>query len=93
MIASDLSYSICEEHEHLIKYIEFRDKIYKRLKSCPQDSPEHNGMEYNLKTYYGYLKQRIRTAKREFYVHEFTKYKNDTRKTWDTLKDIIHSKF
>ena len=68
----------------LIKSIEFCDKLYKRLKSCPQDSPEHNRMEYNLKTYNGYLKQSIRTAKREYYVHEFTKYKNDIRKTWDT---------
>ena len=76
----------------LIKSIEFRDKLYKRLKSWPQDSPEHNRMEYNLKTYNGYLKQCIRTAKREYYVHEFTKYKNDIRKTWDTLKDIINTK-
>ena len=76
----------------LIKSIEFRDKLYKRLKSCPQDSSEHNRMEYNLKTYNGYLKQCIRTAKREYYVHEFTKYKNDTRKTWDILKDIINTK-
>ena len=76
----------------LIKSIEFRDKLYKRLKSCPQDSPEHKRMEYNSKTYNGYLKQCIRTAKREYYVHEFTKYKNDIRKTWDTLKDIINTK-
>ena len=76
----------------LIKSNEFRDKLYKRLKSCPQDSPEHNRMEYNLKTYNGYLKQCIRTAKRKYYVHEFTKYKNDIRKTWDTLKDIINTK-
>ena len=34
-------------------------------------------METNLKTYNGYLKQCIRPAKREHYVHEFTKYKND----------------
>ena len=76
----------------LIKSIEFRDKLHKRLKSCPQDSPEHNRMEYNLKSYNGYLKQCIRTAKREYYVHEFTKYKNDVRNTWDTLKDIINIK-
>ena len=76
----------------LIKSIEFRDKLYKRLKSCPQDSPEQNRMEYNLKTNNGYLNQCIRTAKREYYVHEFTKYKNDIRKTWDTLKDIMNTK-
>ena len=76
----------------LIKSIEFRDKLYKRLKACPQDNPEHNRMEANLKTYNGYLKQCIRFAKREHYVHEFTKYKNDIRKTWDTLKNIINAK-
>ena len=76
----------------LIKSIEFRDKLYKRLKTCPQDNPEHNRMENNLKTYNGYLKQCIRFAKRQHYVHEFTKYKNDIRKTWDTLKDIMNTK-
>ena len=63
----------------LIKSIGFRDKLYKRLKSCP-------------KTYNGYRKKCLRTAKIEYYVHEFTKYKNDIRKTWDTLKDILNSK-
>ena len=76
----------------LIKSIELRDKLYKRFKSCPQDNPEHNRMETNLKTYNGYFKQCIRFAKREYYVHEFTKYKIDIRKTWDTLKDIINTK-
>ena len=37
----------------LIKSIEFHDKLYKRLKSCPQDSAEHNRMEYNLKIIIG----------------------------------------
>ena len=76
----------------LIKSTEFRDKLYKRLKACLQDNPEHNRMETNLKTYNGYLKQCIRFAKREHYVHEFTKYRNDIRKTWDTLKNIINTK-
>ena len=39
--------------------------------------------------YQGYLNQCIRTAKKECYVNEFTKYKSDIRKTWDTLKGII----
>ena len=76
----------------LIKSIKFRDKLYERLKSCPRDNPEHNRIEYNLKADNGYLNQCIRTAKREYCVLECTKYKNDIRKTWDTLKDIINSK-
>ena len=70
----------------LIKSIEFRDKLYKRLKSCPQDSPEHNRMEYNLKTYNGYLKQCIRTAKREYYVYEFTSVRVNAKFTRTALK-------
>ena len=29
-------------------------------------------------------------GKKEFYHNEFNKYKNDIRKTWDTLKEIIN---
>ena len=39
--------------------------------------------------YQGYLNQCIRAAKKEYYVNAFTKYTNDIRKTWDTLKGII----
>ena len=35
---------------------------------------------------------RVNQIHREHYVYEFTKYKNDIRKTWDTLKDIINTK-
>ena len=73
----------------ILKSIEFRDNLYKRLKLCPIESPEYETHKYNLKMYQGYLNQCIRTAKKEYYVNEFTKYKNDIRKTWDTLKGII----
>ena len=73
----------------LIKSVEFRNKLYKRLKACPQDNPEHDRMKTNLKTYNGYPKQCIRTAKIKHHVHEFTKYKNDKK---NILKDIINIK-
>ena len=73
----------------ILKSIEFRDNLYKRLKLCPIDSPEYETYKHNLKMYQGYLNQCIRTAKKEYYVKEFTKYKNDIRKMWDTLKGII----
>ena len=38
------------------------------------------------------VNQCIRTAKKQFYHNEFSKYKNDVRKTWDTLKEIINKK-
>ena len=31
-------------------------------------------------------------VKKDFYYNEFSKYKNDIRKTWDTLKEVINKK-
>ena len=45
-----------------------------------------------MKIYNGYLSHCIRAAKKEFYRNEFNKHKNDIRKTWDTLKEIINKK-
>ena len=45
-----------------------------------------------MKIYNGYLNHCIRAAKKEFYHNEFNKHKNDIRKTWDTLKEIINKK-
>ena len=58
----------------------------------PHDSPDYSILGHNLKLYNKYLNQCIRTAKQEFYMREFTKYKNDIRKTWDTLKHILNKK-
>ena len=76
----------------ILKSIEFRDKLYKRLKMCSPENSEYELLKYNLKIYNGYLNRCIRTAKKEFYHNEFNKYKNDIRKTWDTLKEIINKK-
>ena len=76
----------------ILKSIEFRDKLYKRLKMCSPESDEYDLLKHNLKVYNGYLNQCIRTVKKEFYHNEFIKYKNDIRKTWDTLKEIINKK-
>ena len=58
----------------ILKWIEFRDKLYKRLKTCSPESDEYDLLKHNLKVYNGYLNQCIRTAKKEFYHNEFTKY-------------------
>ena len=74
----------------IIKSIEFRDNLYKKLKACTTDSPEYELNQCNLKIYNGYLRQCIRAAKKQHYTHEFAKYKNDIRKTWDTRKYIMN---
>ena len=39
----------------IIKSIEFRDNVYKKLKACTTDSPEYELNQCNLKRYNGYL--------------------------------------
>ena len=59
---------------------------------CSSESDEYELLKHNLKIYNSYLNQCIRTAKKYFYYNEFSKYKNDIRKTWDTLKEVINKK-
>ena len=59
---------------------------------CSSENGEYDLLKHNLKIYSNYLNQCIRSAKKEFYHNEFSKYKNDIRKTWDTLKEIINKK-
>ena len=59
---------------------------------CSLQNGEYELSKYNLKIYNGYLNRCIRSAKKEFYHNEFNKYKNDIRKRWDTLKEIINKK-
>ena len=46
-------------------------------------------MVINLHTYNNILKRSIRKAKADYYYSRFEKYKNDTRNTWVTIKEII----
>ena len=63
----------------ILKSIEFRDNLYKRLKLCVVDSLKYEAQKHSLKIYQGYVNHCVRTAKKEYYVNEFTKYKNDIR--------------
>ena len=76
----------------ILKSIEFRDKLYRRLKICSPDNGEYDILIHNLTIYNGYLNHCMRAAKMEFYHNEFNKHKNDIRKTWDTSKEIINKK-
>ena len=72
--------------------MELRDNLYQRLTKLSPDSPDCELVKYNLKIYNRYLNQCIRNAMKDYYAREFTKYKGDIRKTWDTLKDILNKK-
>ena len=56
------------------------------LSKLSMDSPDYELMKYNLKIYNRYHNQCIRNVKKDCYACEFTKYKGDIRKTWDTVR-------
>ena len=51
----------------ILKSIEYRDKLYKRLKMCSSENGEYDLLKHNLKIYNNYFNQCIRSAKKEFY--------------------------
>ena len=73
----------------ILKSIRYRNSLYKKLKSTPYNCEQHMTLKLNLKTYNYILNKTIRTAKKEYYFTEFSKYKHDIRKTWDTIKEVI----
>ena len=74
----------------LIKSITFRDKLYQKLKSTPQSTSLYDQLKINLNTYNKILKKAIREAKQNYYSQCFYRYKQDIKKTWLTIKDIIN---
>ena len=76
----------------ILKSIKYRDKLYKNLKCMSKTSPCYANTKLNLKTYNTILKQTIRHAKYIFYNYQFNKYKNDTKKTWATIKEVINKR-
>jgi hypothetical protein len=76
----------------IINSIKFRDKLYKKFKSCETDKPEYTSLKTNLKTFNKILKKSIRQAKALYYHDKFTKYHNNIKKTWETINSLFSKK-
>ena len=74
----------------LLKSIQFRDKLYKKFHKYKPGTDNRNNLQINLRTFNAILKKSIHMAKSDYYHTQLNKYKKDTRKTWDTLKDILN---
>ena len=70
----------------ILHSIQYRDNLYKKLKLLCPESIQFQREKLNLKEYNNILSRSIRIAKKDYFINEFEKYKNDIRKTWDTLK-------
>jgi len=74
----------------LMSSIRFRDKLYKRMKDSFNNPDIYLTLRSNLSSYNCILKKLIREAKKSYYESCFKKFKDDIRKTWDTIKTIIN---
>ena len=73
----------------LMKSIKFRDKLYKLSKNVSSQHELFLVHKNNLRVYNKILKNLIRDAKLKYYDNEFNKYKNDIKKTWNTIYSVI----
>ena len=68
--------------------IKVRDKLYLEMKKTDINDTAYNLKKQNLQNYNCILKKCIRNAKRIYYFSCFDKFKNDIKKTWQTIKNI-----
>jgi len=63
----------------LIKSINYRDKLFCKLKKTNSENENYETLKVNLKTYNNMLKKAIHDEKRQFYETRFTELKNDLK--------------
>ena len=63
----------------ILRSLQFRDKLYLKLKKTSFNSSQHATLKQNLKTYNTILNKLIMNTKKDFYRNEFAKYKNDVK--------------
>ena len=67
-------------------------RLYVTLEKTDSDSQQYVTCKTNLRTYNTILNRNIRMAKKIFYCSLFEKYKNDIKKTWLNVKEILTKK-
>ena len=74
----------------ILRSIRYKDKLYRQLKMTDPLIPQYNFLKTNL--YSTILKRNIRLAKNMYYTNMFYKSKNDSKKTWKQINDLISSR-
>ena len=75
----------------LIRSIQNRDRLYRRLKETKPNSPFLHEREDKLQRVNKILKQSIRLAKKMFYVSRFESIKDDARKMWENIRMVLNN--
>ncbi len=73
----------------IIKSIQYKDNLYKKLKTTNSNSIQFAIHKTNLDTYNNILKRSIRLAKRNYYQTIFSKFKDGIRGTWKIFNEIL----
>jgi len=73
----------------IIKSINYRDKMYKNLRTATMRNEECTILKQNLKVYNAILKKAIKEAKKSYYDNCFMRVKNDTKRTWSIINSIL----
>ena len=76
----------------ILNMIKFKDQLYIDHKCHRPDTDEYRRSKINLCNYSKLLDRNIRLAKKAYYHKQFEKFKLDSRKTWETINDILSRK-
>ena len=69
----------------IFKSISKKNKLYKKILKKPTRKNETDYKKYKNK-----LNHVIKNAKKAYYEKQFVKYKNNTKKTWQTINEILN---
>ena len=68
-----------------------KNRLYKTLMHTNTDNTDlFNRRKDEYKQYRAYLRKQIREAKRKYYDHIFSLYKNDIKNTWKILNETLN---
>ena len=76
----------------LLNSLRLRDRLYKKLHKTKAETEKYFRLKSELSTYNSYLRKCINNAKKSYYHSKLLKYKNDIRKTWETINGILNRK-
>ena len=73
----------------LLDLINKKNDMYRNRKSTINDE-EYGNKKGNFKTYYRIVSDGIQNANHQYYFNTFTSHKNNMKKTWKTIYEILN---
>jgi hypothetical protein len=74
----------------ILKSMKHKNSLYKKLRKTREGTANFLKIKKELEDYNIVLRKSIRLAKTSYYQNNFELYKNDIKKTWSTINDILN---